>query len=70
MKIGSLVEMPGVMPGKWHKGEVVWLDTASVGGKRRTLLEVKIKTASGESTRLAYADKCKPLSNARTAAER
>lgn len=53
--------MPGVMPGKWHKGEVVWMDTANVAGKRRTLLEVKIKTVCGESTRLAYADKCKTL---------
>ena len=61
MKIGDRVEMPGVMPGKWHKGEVVWMDTANVSGKRRTLLEVKIKTICGESTRLAYADKCKTL---------
>ena len=53
--------MPGVMPGKTYKGEVVWLDTANVAGKRRTLLEVKIKTACGETTRLVYDDKCKML---------
>lgn len=53
--------MPGRLMGVSYTGEVVWMDIASVGSKRRTLLEVKIQTACGESTRLAYADKCKPV---------
>ena len=54
MKIGDVVKFKAPVSGVLRSGRSVWMDTASVRGKRKTLLEIEIGRGD---TRLVYADK-------------